>query len=74
MVGVLSVTQTFAHLILWLKEISLYLSRKGMEWHNYVSRVSNLLELDVRNFLVVDVGWVVGWDESWKFWDVGLIL
>jgi len=45
-----------------------------MKWNNDVSGVSDLFQLDVGNFLVVDVGWVVGWDKSWEFWNVGLIL
>ena len=74
MVWVLGVTQTFAHFILWLQEVSLDLSWKGMEWNNDISGISNLFQLDVGNLLVVDVGWVVSWDESWKSWYVGLIL
>ena len=46
-VGVLLMTQTFAHVILWLEEVSLNLSREGMEWNNYVSGVSNLFQFDV---------------------------
>ena len=74
MVGILTMAQTFAHLILWLKEVLLHLSREGMQWHNYVSRVSNLLEFDVGNLLVVDVAWVMSWNESWKLWYVGHVL
>ena len=47
MVGVLGMTQTFAHLVLWLQKVSLNLSRKSVEWYNDVSGVSNLLQLDV---------------------------
>ena len=47
MVWVLGVTQTFAHIILWLQEVSLHLSRKSVKWNNDVSGVSNLLQLDV---------------------------
>lgn len=74
MVWILTVTQTFAHVILWLQEVSLHLSWEGMEWNNYVSGVSNLLQFDVWYLLMVDVTWIMGWDESWKLWDVGLVL
>jgi len=73
-IWILGMTQTFAHVILWLQEVSLNLSREGMEWDDYVSGISNLLQFDVWNFLVVDHWWVMGWDESWKFRNVGLIL
>jgi len=46
-VWVLGVTQTFAHFIFWLQEVSFNLSRKSMKWNNDVSGISNLLELDV---------------------------
>ena len=73
MVRILGVTQTFAHLVLWLEEVSLNLSGKGMKWDNYVSGVSNLLQFDMGNFLVVDVTWVMSWDEPWELWYVGLV-
>ena len=73
MIRILTVAQTFAHVILWLQKVSLNLSREGVEWYNHVSGVSNLLQFDVGDFLVVDICWVMGWDESWKFWDLGLI-
>ena len=47
MVWVLGVTQTFTHLVLWLQEVSLNLSRKSVERNNDVSGISNLLQLDV---------------------------
>ena len=47
MVWVLGVTQTFAHLIFWLQEVSLDLSRKSVEGNNDVSGVSDLFQLDV---------------------------
>lgn len=74
MVWVLGVTQTFAHFILWLQEISLNLSWKSVKRNNDVSGVSDLFQFDVRNFLVVDVGRVVGWNKTWEFWYVGLHL
>ena len=46
-VWVLGVTQTFAHFIFWLQEISLDLSWEGVEWNNDVSGISNLFQLDV---------------------------
>ena len=74
MVWVLGMTQTFAHFIFWLQEVSLNLTWKSMEWNNDISGVSDLLQLDVWNLFVVDIGWVVSWDKSWEFWYVGLIL
>jgi len=47
MVWVLGVTQTFAHFIFWLQEVSLNLTWKSMEWDNDISGVSDLLQLDV---------------------------
>ena len=66
-------TQTFAHLVLWLEEVLLNLSRKSMKGDNYVSGVSNLLQFDMGDFLVVDVCWVMSWDEPWEFWYVRLV-
>ena len=40
-------SEYFAHIILWLKEVSLDLSRKSVERDDDVSGVSNLLQLDV---------------------------
>ena len=73
MIGILTMTQTFAHVILWLQKVFLDLPWEGMEWNNDVSGVSNLLQFDVRDFLVVDVCWVMGWDKSWKFRNVRLV-
>ena len=73
MVGILGMAQTFAHVVLLLEEVFLNLSWEGMKWDNYVSGVSNLLQFDVGNFLVVDVGWVMSWDEPWELWYVGLV-
>ncbi len=65
MVWVLGMTQTFAHFIFWLQKVSFNLSRKGVKWNNNVSGISDLFQLDVGNFLVVDVGWVMSWDKPW---------
>ena len=73
-IWVLGMTQTFAHFIFWLQKVFLDLSRKGVKRNNDVSGISNLFQLDVGNFLVAHVGWIVGWNESWEFWYVGLIL
>ena len=70
-VGVLHVTQALAHVSLLWQEVLLQWSRQSVKWYNHVSSISNLLKLDVRDFLVVDQGWVVGWNVSWKFWEIG---
>jgi hypothetical protein len=46
-VGVLSVTQTFALKRLVCQEVLFKLSWESMKWHNHVLSVSDLLELDV---------------------------
>lgn len=70
MIGVLTMTQTFAHFILGLQIVLLYLSWKGVQRYDDVSGVSDLLKLDVGHLLVVDISWVMSWNESWEFGDV----
>jgi len=71
MVGVLSVTKTFARISLIRQEVLFKLLWKGMEWDDHVLGVSNLLELDVRDFLVVYIGWIMSGNISREFWEVG---
>jgi len=42
-----------------------------MEWNNYVSGVSDLLKLNVRHLFVADISWVMSWNISRQFWEVG---
>ena len=70
-VGILHVTNAFAHISFIWQEVLLQLSWQGMEWYNDVSSISYLLELDMRYFLVVHHCWVMGGHVSGKFWEVG---
>lgn len=71
MVGVLHVTQTLAHIMFVGQKDLLHLSWKGVEGDVNILGVSDFLELDVRNFLVINHSWIVSWDVPWQFGEVG---
>ena len=64
-------TEALAGLVLFADKLCLNGSGEGVQRHFLVFGISNLLKLDVRDFLVVDQGWVMSWNVSWKFWEIG---
>lgn len=64
-------TEALASLVLLADKLCLNGSREGVQRHFLVFGISNLLKLDMRDFLVVDQSWVMSWNVSWKFWEIG---
>jgi len=62
---VLHMGERFAQVGLLCEEVLFDWSWESVEWNNYVLCVSDFLELDVGDFFVVDVGWIVGRDITW---------
>ena len=63
-IGELCVTYTLALLVFLRKEVALDGSGQGVKWYDDVLCISNLLKLNVRNFLVVNKCWVVSWNVT----------
>jgi hypothetical protein len=71
MTGVLHVRKTFAQVSFLWHELSLHLSWKSVERNSNILGVSDLLELNVGDFLVVHDCGIVGWHIAWEFGEIG---
>ena len=62
--------EALAGFVLFADKLCLNGSGEGVQRHFLVLSISNLLKLDVRDFLMVDQSGVVSWNVSWEFWEI----
>lgn len=67
---ILSMTETLVSLGLFVHEVPFDCSGKRVQWNLDIFGISDLLELNVGDFLVIHDCGIVGWHVAWKFGEV----
>jgi len=68
---VLGVTQTFAHVVLFVHECLIHSSGESIKWNCNIFGISDSLEFNVGDFLVAHDCGIVGWHIAWEFGEIG---